>query len=88
MEFASSVGFRFMLEVMIKSDLKLICHYKIQLEKKFDFEIFLNKENDRKFSTSCYTFSLCHIQNKSLYSHDTHEILWETFKCMQLGDKK
>lgn len=43
MEFATLVGFIFMLEAMIKSDLKVICHYKIQLGKKFDFEIFSNK---------------------------------------------
>lgn len=65
MEFATPVGFRFTLEAMIKSDLKVIRHYKIQLEKNFDFEIFLNKENDRKLSVLCYAVSLCHIQNKS-----------------------
>lgn len=34
-------------------------------EKKFDFERFLNKEDDRKLSTSRYAFSLHYIQNKS-----------------------
>lgn len=48
MEFVSPVGLRFILEAMIKSDLKVTPHYKIHLEKKFDFEICLNKENERK----------------------------------------
>lgn len=50
----SPVGFRFILEDMIKSDLKVRPHYKTQLEKKFDFEIFLKEKKERKLLFTSY----------------------------------
>lgn len=83
----SLVGFRFILEDMMKSDLRVISHYKTQLEKKFDFDIFLKKKKERKllFTSCLYSQSL--LYTKVFYVPITCEILWGIFKCVYLGDK-